>query len=204
MVSSRRKHSVSHSTPHANGNKRPVTLPHFRHFGLTFCPLSDFFPSGLGLVISMVLLMISFAHFRWCAPNGLFTTLLSAVPTDDTSIRYTSIITAPERRAFSVNRTVLMLFACNFIGICCARSLHFQFYVWYYHTLPFLLWSTRLPTVIRLLVLLGIELAWNPWEGESSSPESAALLTVCHVVTLLALWDADGLKPRDDSKTKAA
>lgn len=144
--------------------------------------------SGLGLLVSMVVLMISFAHFRWCAPKGLFATLLS--PSDG--------ITA----AFTHNRTVAMLFACNFIGICCARSLHFQFYVWYYHTLPFLLWSTRLPVVIRLLVLLGIELAWNPWEGESSSPESAALLTACHVVTLLALWD--GLRPRDESKTKAA
>ena len=33
-----------------------------------------------------------------------------------------------------------LFFVCNFVGIVCARSLHFQFYVWYYHSLPFLLY----------------------------------------------------------------
>ena len=31
----------------------------------------------------------------------------------------------------------LALFCCNFIGVATARSLHFQFYVWYYFSLPF-------------------------------------------------------------------
>ena len=42
---------------------------------------------------------------------------------------------------------LLVLFSGNFIGILCARTLHFQFYSWYFHTLPFLLWqvSNTLP-----------------------------------------------------------
>ena len=44
---------------------------------------------------------------------------------------------------------VLPLFTANFIGMCFSRSLHYQFYVWYYHTLPYLLWLTPLPTVIK-------------------------------------------------------
>jgi alpha-1,3-mannosyltransferase len=35
----------------------------------------------------------------------------------------------------------------NFVGIVlAARSLRNQFYAWYFHTLPFLLWQTKLPT----------------------------------------------------------
>ncbi len=44
---------------------------------------------------------------------------------------------------------VLPLFTANFIGLCFSRSLHYQFYVWYYHTLPYLLWLTPLPTVFK-------------------------------------------------------
>ena len=34
-----------------------------------------------------------------------------------------------------------VLFEGNFVGIVFARSLHYQFYEWYYHTLPLLLWG---------------------------------------------------------------
>lgn len=38
------------------------------------------------------------------------------------------------------------LFTSNFIGIVCSRSIHYQYYCWYFHTLPYLLWRTKLPT----------------------------------------------------------
>ena len=71
---------------------------------------------------------------------------------------------------------VVILFTSNFIGIAFARSLHFQvkqwpswlirvsslccvlqFYVWYFHSLPLLLWHTRLPTPVRLIMMVMIE-----------------------------------------------
>ena len=42
------------------------------------------------------------------------------------------------------------LFLCNFIGIMFAKSLHFQFYVWYYHTIPYLAWRSSLPLPFKL------------------------------------------------------
>ena len=35
---------------------------------------------------------------------------------------------------------LMTLFVSNFIGICCARTLHYQFYSWYFSSLPMLLW----------------------------------------------------------------
>jgi alpha-1,3-mannosyltransferase len=44
---------------------------------------------------------------------------------------------------------VAVLFECTFIGVVFARSLHFQFFTWYFHSLPFLLWNTQYPTLLR-------------------------------------------------------
>lgn len=44
-----------------------------------------------------------------------------------------------------------------------------QFYSWYYHTLPFLLWQTDLPVMGRLAVLAGIEISFNIFPATSTS-----------------------------------
>ncbi|GAB1300116.1 Dol-P-Man:Man(5)GlcNAc(2)-PP-Dol alpha-1,3-mannosyltransferase [Apodemus speciosus] len=86
------------------------------------------------------------------------------------------------------HRIVSILFTSNFIGICFSRSLHYQFYVWYFHTLPYLLWAMParwLTHLLRLLVLGLIELSWNTYP---STPFSSAALHLCHAVILLQLW----------------
>ncbi len=44
---------------------------------------------------------------------------------------------------------VTIMFLSNFIGICFSRSLHYQFYIWYYHTFAYLLWCTSYPTSLK-------------------------------------------------------
>merc|ERR1719510_2811748 len=79
---------------------------------------------------------------------------------------------------------VLPLFMSNFIGVMFARSLHYQFYVWYYHSLHYLAWTTPFPVKIRLLILGVIELCWNTYP---STPLSSLALHTCHGLLLCGL-----------------
>ncbi|XP_039954595.1 lethal(2)neighbour of tid protein 2 [Bactrocera tryoni] len=79
---------------------------------------------------------------------------------------------------------ILPFFLCNFLGMLCARSLHYQFYVWYYHSLPYLIWSTNYSLGIRFLLLGLIELCWNTYP---STDFSSGLLHICHIVLLLGV-----------------
>jgi len=76
---------------------------------------------------------------------------------------------------------VLPLFMSNFIGMVFARSLHYQFYVWYYHTLHYLAWTTPFSTSLRLLLLGCLELCWNTYP---STDLSSGLLHCCHLALL--------------------
>ncbi|XP_022960361.1 probable Dol-P-Man:Man(5)GlcNAc(2)-PP-Dol alpha-1,3-mannosyltransferase isoform X4 [Cucurbita moschata] len=48
---------------------------------------------------------------------------------------------------------VTTMFVGNFIGVVCARSLHYQFYSWYFFSIPYLLWRTSFPTILRFIQL---------------------------------------------------
>ncbi|KAK2530919.1 Alg3 [Columba livia] len=88
----------------------------------------------------------------------------------------------------TVNKIVFVLFSSNFLGICCSRSLHYQFYVWYFHTLPYLLWCTptaKLAHMPKVLLLGVIELCWNTYPSTVCSSLS---LHICHGFVLLQLW----------------
>jgi alpha-1,3-mannosyltransferase len=76
----------------------------------------------------------------------------------------------------------------NFIGICFARTLHYQFYVWYFHALPFLLWTNdkndknAYPVPLRLAIMAAIEYAFLTFPA---TPTSSAILQVAHAAILL-------------------
>ncbi|KAL3938133.1 MAG: hypothetical protein SGBAC_006895 [Bacillariaceae sp.] len=75
------------------------------------------------------------------------------------------------------------LFVSNFIGICCARTLHYQFYSWYFSSMPFLLWrETPYPLPIRLAFLAAMEYAFLTFPATA---ESSGILQVVHWLILI-------------------
>lgn len=98
--------------------------------------------------------------------------------------------------SIAANLLVLPFFVSNFIGIVCARSLHYQFYVWYYHSLPYLLWSTSYSNTLRYLILGIIELCWNTYP---STVYSSAALHLCHLTILYGLFKNRYVKGKNKS-----
>ncbi|XP_019545207.2 lethal(2)neighbour of tid protein 2 [Aedes albopictus] len=79
---------------------------------------------------------------------------------------------------------LLPIFLSNFIGIVCARSLHYQFYVWYFHSLPYLTWFTEYSTSLKFLLLLLLEFSWNTYP---STAVSSLILHTCHIILLVGI-----------------
>ncbi|KAI8806083.1 asparagine-linked glycosylation 3 [Cladochytrium replicatum] len=84
----------------------------------------------------------------------------------------------------SADDIVSGLFLSNFLGIVCARSLHFQFLSWFSPTLPYLLWRTRYPTILRVSIWLLNEWVWNQFP---STPSTSIILQLVHFVILAGL-----------------
>lgn len=105
----------------------------------------------------------------------------------------------PSSTPLTANQIVLTLFTSNFVGMCFSRSLHYQFYVWYFHSLHYLLWATSLPAVVRLLLLGVIEMSWNTYP---STEFSSSALHVCHMIMLIGLWTSPLYTP--DKRTVTA
>lgn len=83
-----------------------------------------------------------------------------------------------------IQLAILPIFLINFIGIMCARSLHYQFYVWYFHTLPYLSYFTEFHTSFKIILLFLIEFCWNQYP---STNFSSTLLHACHTILFIGL-----------------
>lgn len=78
-----------------------------------------------------------------------------------------------------------IVFVSNFLGILCARSLHYQFYSWYFHTIPFLLLRTTTPALYKVFVFCAIEVCWNIFP---SNWITSSCLLLMHMVMLWSFW----------------
>lgn len=152
----------------------------------SFLP-EDFFKSkGFAriLLLGHASLLLCFAQFKWCRTDGgLVTLIVQRFKSDKLSTSVTKAKFTTD--ALVARRILLIVFTGNFIGIVCARTLHFQFYSWYFHTIPFMLWRVEASIPLRLILFGCIEVMWNVFPTQALS---SAILLFCHLLLLVLLW----------------
>lgn len=83
---------------------------------------------------------------------------------------------------------VTSLFVTNFVGIAFARTLHYQFYSWFYPTLPYLLWKTNMPLLFKVKSLIVAEYAFNAFPA---TPASSIVLQLMNIFLVISLYFSD-------------
>ncbi|KAF8626241.1 hypothetical protein AX15_004921 [Amanita polypyramis BW_CC] len=96
---------------------------------------------AVGLLIGHATTLIMFGLFKWCkADGGAFQVIQHGLRRP----------LSPAGLARPTGDDVtLILFTSNLIGMLFARSLHYQFYSWYAHQIPYLTWKTKYPLWFR-------------------------------------------------------
>lgn len=137
------------------------------------------------LLLLHLTVLILFGHFRWTAKRskGLLEFFhLSQASVKDSILR---IATHVESRDLNPSHVAGVLFTSNFIGIAFARTLHYQFYLWYAHALPMLVCRGNLMWMRKLTLLVTIEAVFNIYPPEAIA---AVSLHVAHLGILISLW----------------
>ncbi|EPY23616.1 alpha-1,3-mannosyltransferase [Strigomonas culicis] len=113
--------------------------------------------------------------------------------------RYTvSVVGAgnPARAAAEERRIgtaiLLTLLESNFIGVAFSRSMHYQFIIWFIFGLPLLLHFTRMPSVLRFVVMAAIRYGFEVYPPQPRS--SAAVMGGLLVAVLAVLFFGDDQK----------
>lgn len=144
----------------------------------------------IGLLVVHIALLLLFLSTRWLQPvrGGLIQFIRNLVSGADRQ--------EAERTGAQIDGEYMLttLFACNMIGMVCARSLHYQFYSWMALTTPFLLWKSGWGVPFVVLVWAMQEYAWNVYP---SSRASSAMAVGCMVLQLVGVWTGTSEKKGD-------
>ena len=136
------------------------------------------------LLLAHLSLLLLFAQFKWCKEDGgllrLLLQRLKGRGQSEMTLKQDSV--GPPDNA---KQTLAVVFSGNLIGIACARTLHFQFYSWYFHSVPLLLWYAQMFSPLRVVLFVCIEVVWNTFPP---AIWSSACLLFCHLTMLFELY----------------
>mmetsp|Transcript_18164 Transcript_18164/g.29484 ORF Transcript_18164/g.29484 Transcript_18164/m.29484 type:complete len:434 (+) Transcript_18164:173-1474(+) len=138
---------------------------------------------ALGLVIMNLVVWVCFGqkHFAASTRFGLFGLLRDCV------VAPNAVVLPGDRvdRTELAHHIIWVLFTSNFIGIVFCRSIHYQFYSWYFHTLGYLVYTSVDNILIGGALILLVEVCYNVYPA---TPWSSLLWQATHLFLLLALW----------------
>lgn len=134
-----------------------------------------------GLLAAHFCLLYTFIVTRWLRPSNW--TLPEAIgallkpPSKETQARISRRVT-PDFALTSILSAVI-------IGCLCARSLHYQFFVYIVWATPFLLWRSGMHPIFIYAICIIQEYGWNVYP---STDESSMIVVGCLAMTVFAVW----------------
>lgn len=149
-----------------------------------------------GLLLANALLLGGFLSTRWVKPSS--NNLWQFART------YTRTIDNAKEKAISSNVTpqfvMTSMLGAMVIGMLCARSLHYQFFVYLGWATPYILWKSGLHPLLVYGLWAGQEWAWLTYP---STRDSSGTVVGLLVVQVVAAWFASGSTPKQVPKAKA-
>nr|GAT47206.1 glycosyltransferase family 58 protein [Mycena chlorophos] len=134
-------------------------------------------PWANALLLGHLSVLMAFGLFKWCLQDGgVLAVLKRGIMKPESPAAYSTV---------SADFIATSFFTANLVGIIFARSLHYQFYSWYAQQLPFLLWRTKYPNPLKVLILCAIEYAWNVFP---STTISSSVLLGANILLLVGIW----------------
>lgn len=122
-------------------------------------------PFSLGLLGLHLVLLYLFGLTQWLAPSEV--SLADAVgylvhpPSKEIQTRIARNVTP--------DFILTAILSAVHVGCLCARSLHYQFYVYIVWSTPFLLWRSGLHPVLMYAIFFAQEWAWNVYPSTNAS-----------------------------------
>lgn len=138
-------------------------------------------PFSLLLIVVHLSLLYTFGAGRWLAPAGW------SVPE-----AFNKLITPPSKeeqarisRRVTPNFILTAILSSMIIGCLCARSLHYQFFVYIAWSTPFLLWRSGMHPVLMYAICMAQEWAWNVYPSTNAS---SLVVVGCLAITVGSVW----------------